>query len=131
MDFWSHPRIATMQYLCLFYQNEVTMGQLSEQEWQQLLRECTETVRMLESSQHLVDCNRLAPTDTATCIRIRERKLSISDGPFAETKEQLAGYCLLEARDLNQVLHLASLMPQARYGCIEIRPVRELMTTPD
>lgn len=115
-----------MQYLCLFYQSEAAMGQLSAQEWQQLLRECVDYVHMLDASQHLVDCNRLAPTDTATCIRVREGMLSISDGPFAETKEQLAGYCLLEARDLNQALQLASLMPQARYGSIEVRPVREL-----
>lgn len=115
-----------MQYLCLFYQSEAAMSQLSAQEWQQLLRECVDYVHMLDASQHLVDCNRLAPTDTATCIRVREGMLSISDGPFAETKEQLAGYCLLEARDLNQALQLASLMPQARYGSIEVRPVREL-----
>lgn len=112
-----------MQYLCLFYQSEAAMEQLSAQEWQQFLQECTHHTAMLKASHHLVDCQRLAPTHTATCLRVRERRLIISDGSFAETREQLAGYCLLEARDLNQALQLVSVLPQARYGSIEVRPI--------
>jgi hypothetical protein len=70
--------------------------------------------------------NALHSTTTATSVRVRDGKAVITDGPFAETKEQLAGFYLLDARDLNEAIQLASKIPPARLGCIEIRPVREL-----
>ena len=71
----------------------------------------------------------LHDTRSATTVRVRNGKLSATDGPFAETKEQLAGYCLLEARDLNEAIQLASKLPPARYGGVEVRPVREMEET--
>ena len=68
----------------------------------------------------------LMPTSTATCLRVRHGKVMLSDGPFAETKEQLAGFYLIEAHDLNEAIQVAAKIPPAREGCIEVRPVREL-----
>ena len=68
----------------------------------------------------------LEPVDTATTVRVRNGKVSITDGPFAETKEQLAGFYLIEARDLNDAIHVAAKAPPAREGSIEVRPVRQL-----
>ncbi|WP_292746730.1 YciI family protein, partial [Methylophaga sp. UBA3191] len=70
----------------------------------------------------------LQSVETATTVRVRNRKVTVTDGPFAETKEQLAGFYLLEARDINEAIQLAGNIPPARYGSIEIRPVRELQT---
>jgi hypothetical protein len=73
-----------------------------------------------------VASNGLQPVETATTIRVHKGKVSMTDGPFAETKEQLGGFYLIEARDLNEAIQLASKIPPARLGCIEVRPVREL-----
>ena len=68
----------------------------------------------------------LHPVQTATTVRVRNGQLSMTDGPFAETKEQLAGFYLIDAKDLNEALHWAAKIPPARYGSVEVRPVREL-----
>ena len=83
-------------------------------------------VERLTEQGNYVTGQPLQPTDTATTVQVRNGEVLISDGPFAETKEQLAGFYLLEARDLNEALHLASRIPPARFGSIEVRPVREL-----
>lgn len=116
-----------MKYLCLVYYDEKKMQQLSQQEWDSLNRECIECVEGLTQGGHFLDGAPLLSTDTATTLRIRDNKPLIIDGPFAETKEQLAGFYMLEARDMNEVIRLAEKIPPARYGCVEIRPVRELM----
>lgn len=116
-----------MKYLCLVYYDEQNMQQLSQQEWDSLNQECIGCVQDLTSSGHFVDGAPLQTTASATTLRMRDNKPLVTDGPFAETKEQLAGFYMLEARDMNEALRLAEKIPPARYGCIEIRPVRELM----
>jgi len=83
-------------------------------------------VEGLVSGGHFIHGEPLQSVQTATTVRVRNGKMTTIDGPFAETKEQLAGFYLLDARDLNQALQLAGKIPPARYGSIEVRPVREL-----
>ncbi|MDO6823372.1 YciI family protein [Marinobacter sp. 1_MG-2023] len=116
-----------MKYLCLVYYDEKKMQQLSQQDWDTLNRECIECVEGLTQGGHFLDGAPLLSTDTATTLRMRDNKPLITDGPFAETKEQLAGFYMLEARDMNEAIRLAEKIPPARYGCVEIRPVRELL----
>lgn len=115
-----------MKYLALVYYNEQIMNSMSQQEWDQLNRECMACGDSLRDSGHWVAGHALLPVETATTVRKRNGKISTTDGPFAETKEQLAGFYLLEARDLNEAIQLAGKIPPARYGSIEVRPVREL-----
>lgn len=117
-----------MKYLCLVYYDEKKMQQMSQQEWDSLNQECIGCVEDLTQSGHFLDGAPLLSTETATTLRMRDSKPQITDGPFAETKEQLAGFYMLEARDINEALRLAEKIPPARYGSVEIRPVRELMT---
>ncbi len=116
-----------MKYLCLVYYNEKNIQQMSQQEWDALNRECMGCVEDLTNSGHFLDGAPLLSTESATTLRMRDGKPLITDGPFAETKEQLAGFYMLEARDMNEAIRLAEKIPPARYGCVEIRPVRELM----
>ncbi len=102
------------------------MHGMSQQEWDALNQECMACGDKLRDSGHMLGGNALQSVDTATTVRVRDGKLTVTDGPFAETKEQLAGYYLLDARDINEAIQLASHIPPARYGSIEIRPVREL-----
>jgi len=115
-----------MKYLALVYYNEKSMQAMSQQEWDALNRECIGCVEDLTSSGHFLDGAPLLSTETATTLRVRNGKAMVTDGPFAETKEQLAGFYMLDARDMNEALRLAEKIPPARYGSIEIRPVREL-----
>lgn len=116
-----------MKYLCLVYYDEKEIQRLSQNEWDALNRECMGCVEELTERGHFLDGAPLLSTDTATTLRVRDNKTLITDGPFAETKEQLAGFYMLEARDMNEAIRLAEKIPPARYGCVEIRPVRELM----
>lgn len=115
-----------MKYLALVYYDEEKMAELSQDEWDALNRECMDCGETLRGSKHMLDGSALQPVATATTIRVRDQKITTTDGPFAETKEQLAGFYLLEARDLNEAIDVAGKIPPARYGCVEIRPVREL-----
>lgn len=115
-----------MKYLCLVYYDEAIMDAMSEQEWAALNRECINCRDSLIGSGHYLDGAPLESVQTATTLRVRNGKLAITDGPFAETKEQLAGFYMIEARDLNEAIQLASKIPPARYGSIEVRPVRNL-----
>lgn len=116
-----------MRYLCLIYYDEKNLGALSEQDFTDLVDASLDYGNELQGSGHYVASNGLQPVETATTLRIDGGKVSITDGPFAETKEQLGGFYLIEARDLNEAIHLASKMPPARLGCVEVRPVRELI----
>jgi hypothetical protein len=115
-----------MKYLCLVYYDENMMKEKSQDDWDALNRECINCVEGLTKSGHFIDGTPLHTTDTASTLRVRDGRATITDGPFAETKEQLAGFYMLEARDLNEALSLAKKIPPARYGCVEVRPVREL-----
>jgi len=88
--------------------------------------ECFSCGERLRSNGSLIAAEALQPVETATTVRVRNGRMSITDGPFAETKEQLAGFYLVEARDLNDAIQIASKIPPAREGSIEVRPVRDL-----
>ncbi len=116
-----------MKYLALVYYNEDKMQEMSQDEWDTLNQECIGCVEDLSESGHFITGAPLLTTETATTVRVRSGKSLITDGPFAETKEQLAGFYMLEARDMNEALRLAEKIPPARYGCVELRPMRDLM----
>lgn len=115
-----------MKYLCLVYYDEKIINAMTQQEWKSLNEECVACGEDLRTSGHMIGGNALHPTTTATSLRVRDGKTLITDGPFAETKEQLAGFYMLEARDLNEAIQLVSKIPPAKLGCVEIRPIREL-----
>lgn len=120
-----------MKYLCLVYYDENIINNMTSDEWKSLNAECEACGQSLAVTGKMVGGNALHPSTTATSLRVRNGKPLITDGPFAETKEQLAGFYLLDARDLNEAIQLASKIPPARIGTIEIRPVRELDSTKD
>lgn len=110
-----------MKYLCLVY--------LEKDKWHAVPdRECATCGESFRKSGVLVAAEPLHPVETATTVRVRNGQVSVTDGPFAEVKEHLAGFYLLEARDLNEAIQFASKIPPAREGSIEVRPVRELDT---
>ena len=114
-----------MKYLCLAYEEEEKLNDLSGEEWDRLRRETLSYVQSLKEGGQLVSAEALQSVHTATTVRLRSGRLSLTDGPFAETKEQLGGFFLISARDLNEALHVASRWPSARLGSIEVRPVEE------
>lgn len=116
-----------MQYVALVYYDENVMNSMSQREWDSLNQECIACVQNLSEGGHFVTGAPLQSVGSATTVRVRNQQMTITDGPFAETKEQLAGFYLLEARDLNEAVQLAGKIPPARYGSIEVRPVRELL----
>ncbi len=114
-----------MKYLCLAYEAEETFNAMSRSEWDALREETLAYVEVLQQSGHLILTNALQSARTAATLRVRNGKLSVTDGPFAETKEQLGGFFLINARDLNEAIQVASKWPSARLGNIEVRPVEE------
>ena len=108
-----------MKYLCLVYLEQAKLRAVPD-------RECSTFGDGLRKQGHWLAAEALQPVDTATTVRVRNGKLSVTDGPFAETKEQLAGFYLVDARDLNEAIQLAAKIPPAREGSIEVRPVRQL-----
>lgn len=113
-----------MKYLCLICAEKV-MEHMSEDAARAHFEEYREFTAAIRASGHYVDCNRLLPAATATTVRVRQGRVSTVDGPYAETKEQLGGYYLIEARDLNEAIQVAARIPGARLGCVEVRPVVE------
>jgi hypothetical protein len=113
-----------MKFLCLICAEKV-MEQMPSNDAKTHFAEYTEFTDDIRRSGHFVDCNRLQPPAAATTVRVRNGKVSTTDGPFAETKEQFGGYYLIEARDLNEAIQVASRIPGARMGCVEVRPVAE------
>jgi hypothetical protein len=114
-----------MRYLCLIYDAESTLAALSASEMDALMGEFFAFTDSIRKSGHYLGGEALQPVQTATSLRVRNGKVSTTDGPFAETKEQLGGYYLIEARDLNDAIQVASRIPSARLGTIEVRPIRE------
>ncbi len=111
-----------MKYLCLVYLDEKGLDELPDSE-------CLAYDAAIPKSGHCIASEALQPAQTATTVRVRNAKVSVTDGPFAETKEQLAGFYLIEAKDLNEAIQLAARIPPGRVGSIEvraIRPIREM-----
>ncbi|MDU9391376.1 YciI family protein [Pseudomonas japonica] len=112
-----------MKYLCLVYCDETLLHGLPESPAD---AECMAYAASILDSGRMLAAEALKPVRTATTVRVRGGQMSLTDGPFAETKEQLAGFYLVEARDLNEALNIARGIPAARVGSVEVRPVREL-----
>jgi hypothetical protein len=111
-----------MKYLCLVYLDEKRLDELPDED-------CVAYDTGIRKSGYCLASEALQSVQTATTVRMRTGKLSITDGPFAETKEQLAGFYMIEARDLNEAIQIASKMPPARVGCVEVRPIRPIRET--
>jgi hypothetical protein len=114
-----------MKYLCLAYEEESTLNVLSRSEWEALRGETLSYLEELRSRGSLISAEALQSARTSTTVRVRNGKSMITDGPFIETREQLGGFFLINARDLNEAIHLASRWPSARFGSIEVRPIEE------
>ena len=114
-----------MKYLCLIYNTEKNLAAYSKEQWASLKEEYFAYGGSIKESGHYLGGNSLQPTGTAKTVRVRGGKVSATDGPFAETNEQLGGYYLIEARDLNDAIQVASRIPSARMGSIEVRPIME------
>ena len=108
-----------MKYLCLVYGEEQKLQAMDD-------RHCLAYDASLRASGRCIASEALQPVQTATTVRVRDGKVSITDGPFAETKEQLAGFYMVEANDLNEAILVATRIPPARVGSIEVRPIRQL-----
>ena len=108
-----------MKYLCLVYGEEPLMQTIDD-------RECVANGEALRQAGHYVAAESLQPVSTAATVRVRNGRVTVTDGPFAEAKEVIAGFYLIEARDLEEATALAAKIPPARVGAIEVRPVREL-----
>jgi len=111
-----------MKYLCLVYLDEARLPDLPDED-------CVAYDTEIRESGHCLASEALEPVHAATTVRMRDGRLSVTDGPFAETKEQLAGFYMIEARDLNEAIRIASGIPPARVGSIEVRPIRPIRET--
>jgi hypothetical protein len=117
-----------MKYMLLVYLDE---NALTEDERQVCYRDSARFARDLSTSGNYVDASPLQPIATATSVRLRNRKRLVTDGPFAETREQLGGYYLIDAKDLDEAIDIAARVPVANVGTIEIRPVLEIPGLPE
>jgi hypothetical protein len=115
-----------MKYVCLVYLVEKDMNEMTKRESDACVDESLAYDDALRKSGHLIVAHALQPIEAATTIRVRNGKVSATDGPFAETKEQLGGFMLIDARDLNDAIQVATKIPMARHGSIEVRPIKEL-----
>ena len=108
-----------MKYLCLVYLDEKRLDELPDED-------CVAYDTAIRKSGHCIASEALESVQTATTVRVRNGKLAVTDGPFAETKEQLAGFYMIEAKDLNEAIQLAAKIPPARVGSVEVRPIRPI-----
>ena len=108
-----------MKYLCLVYGEENAIQSMSD-------RHCLDYDEAIRASGHCIASEALQPVATATTVRVRNGKVAVTDGPFAETKECLAGFYMIEARDLNEAIQIAAKIPPASVGSIEVRPIRPI-----
>ncbi|MCM3906344.1 MAG: YciI family protein [Pyrinomonadaceae bacterium] len=116
-----------MKYMLLVYFNEQA---LSETDREHCYVESAQLAQLLNSNGQYLDASPLHPISTATSVRVRDGKRLVTDGPFAETREQLGGYYLIDARDLDEAIRVAERVPVARLGTVEIRPVLEISGLP-
>ena len=112
-----------MKYLCMIFDDESKWNTMSKEESGKWMGEYGAFTKGIIDSGQFISGEALQPTASATTVRVRNGKISTTDGPFIETKEQLGGYYLIEARDLNEAIQVASKIPSARIGAIEVRPI--------
>ena len=115
-----------MRYLCLIYDDESTVGSMPKGAADAFMQEYFNFTDAIRRSGHYLGGEALQPVTTATTVRVGNGRTSTTDGPFAETKEQLGGFYLIEARDLNDAIQVAARIPSARMGSVEVRPIMEL-----
>lgn len=113
-----------MKYLCLICADTL-MEHMTEAAAEKHYQDYTEFTAAIRRSGNFVGCNRLLLPETATTVRVRNGKVSTTDGPYAETKEQLGGYFVIEAKDLDEAIGIAARIPGAWHGCVEVRPIAE------
>ncbi|MCW5604777.1 MAG: YciI family protein [Burkholderiales bacterium] len=111
-----------MKYLCLVYLDEKRLPELPDED-------CVAYDKAVRDSGHCIASEALESVQTATTVRVRDGRVAVTDGPFAETKEQLAGFYMIDAKDLDEAIRIASGIPPARLGSIEVRPVRPIRET--
>ncbi|MCI0412030.1 YciI family protein [bacterium] len=116
-----------MKYLCLVYSEEKILNAMPKDDSDSFIDEHLALREELENSGHSIQAEALQTVQNATTIRVRNNKVSITDGPFAETKEQLTGFYYVNARDLNEAIQIAAKIPAARIGSVEVRPIRDLV----
>ncbi len=114
-----------MKYLCLIYDDEQAWAKFPKDVADKYMGEYRQFTDSIKNKGQHVGSNQLQPTHTATTVRVRNGKVSTTDGPYVETKEQLGGYYLIDAKDLNDAIQVASHIPSARSGAIEVRPIVE------
>ena len=116
-----------MKYLCLIYLDEKQLDAMPAADMNALNAAHLDLNDNLRTRGHLIEAEALQPARTTACVRVRNGKVSITDGPFIEAKELVAGFYLIEARDLNEALQVASRIPSATFGTVEVRPTRQLV----
>ena len=114
-----------MKYLCIAYEEQRKLDELSKSEWQALRQETLDYVESMRKRGRLIITHALQSATAASTVRVRSGKLSVTDGPFAETKEQIGGFFLIEAGNLDEAIEVAANWPSARIGSIEVRPIEE------
>ena len=119
-----------MRYMLLVHHDEVSFAQRPEQERHGMLQESVRLANQLHARGQYLNAAPLHPTAETTCVRVRDGKRLVTEGPFAETREQIGGYFLDEAKDLNEALEIAAQIPGARIGTVEVRPVTEVSGLP-
>lgn len=120
-----------MKYLLLVHHNEESFRKRPEAERLQMLQDSVELAQQLHAGGHYLGAAPLHPTSETTCVRVRNGKALVTDGPFAETREQLGGYFLVNAKDRDEAIGFAARIPGARIGTVEIRPVTEVEGLPE
>ena len=119
-----------MKYLCLVYIDEKTRDGLSKNDYDAMVAQAHAYNEELRKGGHFIAAEALQSVEAATTVRHRQGTMSVTDGPFAETKEQLGGFILIDAHDLDEAIRIASKIPPGRLGAIEVRPIKELPRHP-
>jgi hypothetical protein len=112
-----------MKYLLLIYDEEKNFGKMSEAEMGKLMGEYRQFTEGIQASGHFIGGHQLQPTTSATAVRVRDGKRLVTDGPFAETREQLGGFYMIEAKDLDEAIGIAARIPSSKMGTVEVRPL--------
>ena len=120
-----------MKYILLVHHDEQVLGKLTESELQEMRAESVQLANEINSTGNYLDAAPLYPVTTAISVQVRQGQLLVTDGPFAETREQLGGYFFIQAEDLDEALGIAARIPGARIGTVEVRPVMEIEEIPD
>jgi hypothetical protein len=115
-----------MRYLCLIYLDEQQLAEMPEPELSALNQRHLDFNDGLLDSGHFIEAEALGPPSAATCVRVRNGRTGLTDGPYVETKEMVAGFYVIEARDFNEAIQVASRIPAAPLGTVEVRPCRDL-----